>query len=220
MKKITLTQPVLAGVIEVSGIHVSPDDRAFQRLKECGHRYRERFTEQPISAIPGIQNARQLFRALGIEPTKHRPASEALLRRFLKGKTVYSINNLVDVSNWCALDFLLPNGVYDSTKIVGDIELRQGLPGESYLGLNNLELHLEGRYALADARGPFGSPKTDSQRTCVDLTTTEIITIIYAPQDYEPAILQRQCDTFAQRIVEFCGGTIDVSRILGNQSQS
>ncbi len=214
MKQVTLSLPIRAGVIEVNNLTVSENSDAYQQLIVCGNGYHEKYAGMPISEIPGIQNARRLFRALGIEPTKYRPASEAMLRRFLKDKAVYSVNNLVDVSNWCALDFLLPNGVYDRAKIVGDIELRRGLPDESYPGLNNLELHMEGRYVLADARGPFGSPKTDSQRTCVDLSTTQIITIIYAPADYDPAILQRQCNTSAQRIVEYCGGVIKRSVII------
>ncbi|MGC9363938.1 MAG: B3/B4 domain-containing protein [Fidelibacterota bacterium] len=214
MKQVTLSLPIRAGVIEVNNLTVSENSDAYQQLIVCGNGYREKYAGMPISEIPGIQNARRLFRALGIEPTKYRPASEAMLRRFLKDKAVYSVNNLVDVSNWCAVDFLLPNGVYDRAKIVGDIELRRGLPDESYPGLNNLELHMEGRYVLADARGPFGSPKTDSQRTCVDLNTTEIITIIYAPEDYDPSILQRQCNTYAQRIVEYCGGVIERSVII------
>lgn len=216
MKKVTLTLPVLAGVIEVSNLTVSKNKDAYQKLIDCGNGCRGKYAGIPISEIPGIQNARRLFRALGIEPTKHRPASEAMLRRFLKGKAVYSVNNLVDVSNWCALDFLLPNGMYDATRITGDITLRQGLPGERYLGLNNQEIHLEGRYTLADDRGPFGSPKTDSQRTRVDLNTTEIITIIYAPEDYDPAILQRQCDTYAQRIVEYCQGRIRTATVIAD----
>lgn len=217
MKNVSLTLPVLVGVIEVSGITVREDQTVYQKLSECGRAYHARYADSPISEIPGIQNARKLFRALGIEPTKHRPSSEAMLRRFLKGKEAYAVNNVVDVSNWCALDFLLPNGIYDRSKIVGDIILRKGLPGESYLGLNNQEVHLQDRYALADDRGPFGSPKTDSRRTAVDLKTRDIIAIIYAPADYDPQLLRKQCELYADRIIEYCGGTREGCRILENR---
>lgn len=216
MKKVTLTLPILAGVIEVSNLTVSKNKDAYQKLIDCGNGCRGKYAGIPISEIPGIQNARQLFRALGIEPTKHRPASEAMLRRFLKGKAVYSVNNLVDVSNWCALDFLLPNGMYDATKITGDITLRQGLPGETYLGLNNQEIHLEGRYTLADDRGPFGSPITDSRRSSVDATTQNIVAVIYATADFDPDLLQEYTDLYARRIVEYCQGRIRTATVIAD----
>jgi len=218
MKKLRLTLPILAGVIEVKEITVSEDKRVYQKLSKFGRAYHDKYSGNPVSEIPGVQNARKLFRALGIEPTKHRPSSEAMLRRFLKGKEAYSVNSLVDVSNWCALDFLLPNGVYDRSKIVGNIKLHKGRPGESYIGLNNLDVHLEDRFALADEQGPFGSPKTDSRRTCVDVDTREIIAIIYAPEDYDPKRLREQCELYSDRLIEFCGGVLESCLILNNQS--
>lgn len=214
MHSLRLELPILVGRIEVNDIRVSRDTAAFEQLRACGQRYAKEFADTPISTVPGVQVARQLFRTLGIEPTKHRPASEALLRRFLKGKTVHPINNVVDVSNWCALDFLLPNGIYDRRKLSGDIVLRKGLPGESYTGLNNRAVNLENRYTLADASGPFGSPKTDSQRSCVDLVTTDLIAIVYTPEDYDPRLLLEQCHLYAEWIVKFCGGVVESCRIL------
>lgn len=214
MLNLTLKLHIQVGLIEVDAIRVNHDPAAFEELLACGQRYAEQYAQSPISAVPGIQAARQLFRSLGIEPTKHRPASEALLRRFLKSQEINSVNNVVDVSNWCALDFLLPNGIYDRTKLAGDIELRKGLPGESYLGLNNLEVHLEDRYALADALGPFGSPKTDSRRTCVDIQTRSVIAVMYAPLEYDRDLLQKQCDFYADRLVQYCRGSVEICRLF------
>jgi len=214
MIKLRLQLDIQVGLIELSGITVSQDRAAFEQLRACGQRYADHYGDTPISSVPGIQNARKLFRALGIEPTKHRPSSEAMLRRFLKGKEIYSVNNVVDVSNWCALDFLLPNGIYDRSKIIGDIVLRKGLPGESYLGLNNQEVHLQDRYALADDRGPFGSPKTDSRRSCVDQKTRDVISIIYAPAEFDSDLLQEYTNRYARRIEEYCHGRIQTATVV------
>jgi DNA/RNA-binding domain of Phe-tRNA-synthetase-like protein len=205
---VTLALPILAGILEVREITVSTQRTAFEQLQRCGIHYAEIYKNRPISEIPGIQIARKLFRLLGIEPTKHRPSSEAMLRRFLKGKSTYSVNTLVDVSNWCALDFLLPNGAYDSRKILGNIVLRKGFPGEEYIGLNQQPVHLEGRFTLADDRGPFGSPITDSQRTCVEIDSRDIISIVYATPDFDQDILQKHLQQYAARITDYCGGTI------------
>ncbi len=209
MQTVSVLLPIQAGVLQVSALKVSCDRRAYTELIACGQRYRNNFSNLPISEIPGVQVSRRLFRTLGIEPTRHRPSSEALLRRFLKDKPVFSVNTLVAISNWCALDFLLPNGIYDRDKIQDQIILRQGQNGDTYAGLNNQEIHLAGRYTLADDYGPFGSPITDSRRTAVSEATSNILAIVYAPLDFDRDELLAKCRLFAQRIVQFCGGKID-----------
>lgn len=160
------------------------------------------------SDIPGIQNARQFFRAIGIDPTKRRPSSEALLQRAIKKKDLYTINTLVDVGNWCSLEFLLPTCVYDADNIRGDVTLRLGAPGETYLALNNRDMEFEGRFVLADDNGPFGSPMTDAARTAVSTDTTNALLGIWAPLSFDSDTLRHHAETFAQRAIDYCGGTV------------
>ena len=127
-----------------------------------------------------------------MDPIKHRPSSEALLRRALKGKNYFSINTLVDLGNWCSLDFLLPICVYDADKTEGDITARLGHESESYYGHNNREINLYNRYLIADKKGPFGSPITDSIRTAINEKTKNAILIIFAPENYEDNLLKKQ----------------------------
>ncbi len=214
MIDLKLELPIQTAFIHVRDVQVTKDRQAFSALQDCGRLYLEKYRNANISEIPGVQVARQLFRMLGIEPTKHRPSSEAMLRRILKELPLSPINNLVDVSNWCALDFLLPNGVYDFHKIVGDITLRKGGPDESYWGISNREIHLEDRFTLVDAAGPFGSPMTDSQRSAVDPGTLEAIAIMYATPQYDRQLFLSQAETYATRIVRICGGTIAAVRII------
>ena len=54
-----------------------------------------------------------MYRRFGVDPTKTRPSSEALLRRVRKGDALPRVNNLVDVINWCSLESQLPFGLYD-----------------------------------------------------------------------------------------------------------
>ena len=116
---------------------------------------------------------RGMYRRTGLDPTKRRPSSEALLRRVRKGEALPRINSLVDVCNWCSLEFQLPYGLYDLDRIEGDVILRLGAEDEGYAGIRKDDVHVGGRIALADARGPFGNPSSDSARTMVtDAATT------------------------------------------------
>lgn len=201
--KITTELDIKFEYFTFSDIRVNSSDTGYKKLTECARSYFENYT-LPLSKIPGVQNARNLFRQLKIDPTRYRPSSEALLRRAMKQKDLYSVNNLVDVCNWCALDFLLPNGVYDLSKIHGNVILREGLENESYEGLNNRQVNLHNRYCLADDKGVFGSPITDSKRTCVDENTTEAMVIIYAPGDFDETKLTEYKNIMIERVHRFC----------------
>ena len=113
-----------------------------------------------------------MYKRLGIDPTKTRPSSEALLRRIRKGDALPRINSLVDVVNWCSVESQLPYGIYDADRIDGSAALRVGRAGESYAGIRKDTVHVDGRLTLVDANGPFGNPTSDSARTMVTTATT------------------------------------------------
>lgn len=122
-----------------------------------------------------MQPARDLYRAFGIDPTRTRPSSEALLRRVMQGKGM--------------------------PRIRGAVTLRRGRPGESYQGIRKDEVHLEGRPVLADDDGAFGNPTSDSLRTSVTDATRSIWMVIFAPAEYEAARMRAHVD-HARRLIE------------------
>ena len=199
--------PVKTAFIELTHLEVKNIPTAFERLVDCAADYHDRYQWASPGGVPGVQHARHFFRAIGLDPTKRRPSSEALLNRAIKRKELYSINTLVDVGNWCSLDFLLPTCIYDADKIQGDVTIRLGRSGEHYLALNNREIEFEDRFVLVDAFGPFGSPMTDSQRTAVTLETKNAVLGIWAPETYDDRELFKQAELFAERAVDHCGGT-------------
>jgi DNA/RNA-binding domain of Phe-tRNA-synthetase-like protein len=150
-------------------------------------------------------SVRTMYKRVGIDPTKTRPSSEALLRRVRKGDTLPRINSMVDVCNWCSFEFQLPYGLYDAAHIEGDVTLRIGLEGESYPGIRKDEVHVGGRITLADAMGPFGNPTSDSARTMVTTATTRALVVVFAPRDLDAKRLAQVLDATSQRMQEFTG---------------
>jgi DNA/RNA-binding domain of Phe-tRNA-synthetase-like protein len=149
---------------------------------------------------------RAMYRRFGIDPTKTRPSSEALLRRVRKGDRLPRINTLVDVCNWCSAEFQLPYGLYDRDRIAGAIELRRGRAGEEYAGIRKDVVHVEERPVLVDRGGPFGNPTSDSARTMVTTATTSVLVAVYAPRDGAVARLRGVLDVTAARLARFSGG--------------
>ncbi|MFC1568800.1 B3/4 domain-containing protein [bacterium] len=196
------------GWIEIDRISVSESQTAYGELEKTAAVYRTRYGDCPASQVEGVEHARQLFHMIGIDPTKRRPSSEALLRRALKNKSLYSVNTLVDVGNWCSLDFLLPICVYDADKIHGSVKIRIGTSSDKYDALNGSVLNLEGRYCLADDQGAFGSPITDSKHTAVDVNTKHTLFIIFGPGQYPEEKMKDHVGGSIQRICESCGGVV------------
>ena len=163
--------------------------------------------ESAVRAHPPaeITAVRTMYKRVGLDPTKTRPSSEALLRRVRKGDSLPRINSMVDVCNWCSLEFQLPYGLYDAAHIDGDVELRVGGPGESYPGIRKDAVHVDGRITLADRLGPFGNPTSDSARTMVTTATTEALLVVFAPREVETRQLTQVLDATSRRMSEFTG---------------
>lgn len=206
--------PIRLAVLHIIGVRVTQEREAFIHLEQCAAHYRQRYADVSIGAIPDVQYGRTLFHSIGQDPTKRRPSSEALLNRALKAKELFTINTLVDVGNWCSLDFLLPICIYDADRVDSIIEVRRGRQGEGYLGHNEQMMNMENRYVLADRQGPFGSPITDSQRTAITTGTRNVILAIFAPQDFKRDHLAHHADVLAQRTIEMCGGQVIQNQIF------
>ena len=176
---------VRLGCVQGAPVAVGPrgeglDEVIADTCRDLTQRYRGR----PPGEIDGLARARDLYRAFGIDPTKHRPSSESLLRRVLLGKGFPAILNAVDLCNLLALRFLLSLGLYDVERLEPPVLLRRGRAGEVYEGIRKDSVHLEGRPVLVDARGPFGNPTSDSLRTAVTTDTRSIWMVIFAPAGY------------------------------------
>jgi DNA/RNA-binding domain of Phe-tRNA-synthetase-like protein len=152
-----------------------------------------------------VTAVRTMYKRVGIDPTKTRPSSEALLRRVRKGDPFPRINSMVDVCNWCSLEFQLPYGLYDAGRIEGDVELRVGREGESYGGIRKDDVHVGGRICLVDSRGPFGNPTSDSARTMVTTATTSAMLVVFAPREVAVARVESVLDATSRRMTEFTG---------------
>jgi DNA/RNA-binding domain of Phe-tRNA-synthetase-like protein len=203
------------GIVEAEGITIvnrAPGLEA--EIEAVTTRTRAAYAGREPAQIEGLQHARELYRRTGVDPTKLRPSSEALLRRVLRGSGLPHVNLLVDVSNLCSLEFLLPIGLHDLDKVTGTITLRRGGPGEGYDAIGKGWYSLEGRLTAADDRGACGSPTSDSQRTMITLETTRCLMIIYAPARYDVARLAAHATLAAGRVARYAGGTITQTAVL------
>ena len=53
----------------------------WQEIKAMVEKFRKELTTTTVKELPGIAATRRVYRACGKDPSRYRPASEALLRR-------------------------------------------------------------------------------------------------------------------------------------------
>lgn len=140
---------------------------------------RQQLTTESLKEQPAIAATRRVYKACGKDPSRYRPASEALIRRMLQGKELYQIDTLVDLINLASIAFGYSIGGFDADKFVGDtLTLGIGKEGEPYEGIGRGMLNIAGLPVYRDAQGGVGTPTSDNERTKITLATTHLTVLI------------------------------------------
>ena len=129
--------------------------------------------------MSGIQATRKVYRRCGKDPSRYRPAAEALIRRILQDKPLYQINTLVDLINLASIAYGYSIGGFDADQFKGDtLTLGIGREGEPYEGIGRGAINIAGLPVYRDALGGVGTPTSDHERTKITLSTTHLVVLI------------------------------------------
>lgn len=187
----------------------------WDEINALGDRFRSELTTESLKQLPGIEATRRVYRACGKDPSRYRPASEALIRRILQGKSLYQIDTLVDLINLASIAFGYSIGGFDGDKFQGDtLTLDIGREGEPYEGIGRGMINIKGLPVYRDAQGGVGTPTSDNERTKIDIRTTRLVVLINGYDGNEERV--RQNAEFIQDLLrKYCesdGGTYHVYR--------
>jgi len=151
----------------------------WEEINAFEEQFRVDMDTEKLKLLPGIAATRRVYKACGKDPSRYRPASEALLRRVLQGKQLYQINTLVDLINLASMRFGYSIGGFNADKFVGDtLTLGIGRAGEPYEGIGRGMINIEGLPVYRDAEGGVGTPTSDHERTKITLDTRHFLVLI------------------------------------------
>ncbi len=181
-------------------------DVLWAEINARGEQYRQTLTTETLKEMSAIAATRKVYRACGKDPSRYRPASEALIRRMLQGKSLYQIDTLVDLINLASIAYGYSIGGFDADKFVGDtLTLGVGKEGEPYEGIGRGMINIAGLPVYRDKEGGVGTPTSDNERTKIDLSTTHLVVLINgydgnedqvkANAEYIQELLRRHCDS-------------------------
>jgi len=172
--------PVFVGAcVDAQVVNTPYCEELWQEINGRCEQFRKELTTESLKEITSIAATRQVYKACGKDPSRYRPASEALIRRVLQGKELYQRDTLVDLVNLASIVFGYSIGGFDADKFVGDtLTLGIGREGEPYEGIGRGMINIAGLPVYRDAEGGVGTPTSDHERTKMQLTTTHLVVLI------------------------------------------
>ena len=182
----------------------------WDEIDAMGNKYRSILTTESLKQLSGIAATRRVYRACGKDPSRYRPASEALIRRQLTNKSLYQIDTLVDLTNLASIAYGYSIGGFDADKFDGDtLTLGIGRAGEPYEGISRGMINIEGLPVYRDATGGVGTPTSDNERTKITLQTTHLVVLING-YDGNEANVKANAEYIQELLRKYCnsdGGT-------------
>lgn len=189
---------------EVFGINNTTRPQALEEIiRSAEEEVRRALRIEDLKNHPVIRAYRDFYwRVIGIDPTKQRPAQEALLRRVLRGEDLPRINPAVDVGNAASIKWLVPVGLYDVDKIGGDILELRWSNGEEFHPIGGKPIRLQRQIILAAGDKVLHVyPYRDSELTKVDENTKNILIVIAGLKNISTDILIN-CSKYISSIYE------------------
>jgi DNA/RNA-binding domain of Phe-tRNA-synthetase-like protein len=147
-------------------------DALWQEIIRESELIRQTYTLETIKTNKQITATRNMYLACGKKPGRYRPSSEALMRRIVKGESLYQINTLVDLVNLVSLKTGYSIGGFDADYVVGNVSAGIGREGEPYHGIGKGLINIHNLPVLRDHVGAMGTPTSDEVRTAIRLETT------------------------------------------------
>lgn len=176
----------------------------WNEINTLGKEFKNKLTIETLKEISGIAATRRIYRICGKDPSRYRPAAEALIRRILQGKTLYQIDTLVDLINLASMKYGYSLGGFDADKFVGNtLELGVGKEGEPYEGIGRGMINIQGLPVYRDGIGGVGTPTSDNERTKITINTNHLLILING-YDGNEALVRQNAEFVQQLIKRFC----------------
>jgi DNA/RNA-binding domain of Phe-tRNA-synthetase-like protein len=205
----------IGAAVEAQVVNTPYCEELWKEIHALGEEYQATLTTESIKQLSAIEATRRVYKVCGKDPSRYRPAAEALMRRMLQGKELYQIDTLVDLINLASIRFGYSIGGFDADKFHGDtLTLGVGKKDEPYEGIGRGLINIEGLPVYRDATGGVGTPTSDHERTKIDIHTTHLLTLINGYDGNEEQVTANAL--FIQSLLrKYCnsdGGTITYYR--------
>jgi len=196
--------------LHIEGLHVHKRDSELEKFKvEVMRQVRDDYSLDSVKDQPTFRAYRDFFWSIKIDPTKIRPAAEALIRRILAGKTLPCINTLVDAYNLASIKSRIALATFDADKLEGDLLMRFAEEGEQFygIGMEKPVILKGGEIVVSDEEKLIAVyPYRDADNTKVTEGTENVTIVVCGVPGIPKQDLENASHVAQEYITRFCGG--------------
>ena len=183
----------------------------FEELRNSVYsKLKKQYTLENLKELhPLIKTYRDFFWALKIDPTKIRPAAEALIRRVLGDRPIPRINCVVDAYNLASIQTGIALAAFDSDLLTGDLIMRFAKKNEDFLGIGmKKSIKLQGNELIITDKNQIIAiyPYRDADNTKVTKDSKKIVLMICGVPGIDKEILNSAAEIAITFITQICGG--------------
>lgn len=201
---------VVVGRIENVTVRAStPELEALKR--EIAEQARRMYSLDSIKDNPTFRAYRDFFWKIKVDPTKIRPAAEALVRRVVGGKPLPRINSLVDAYNLASIKTEVALAALDAGKLHGNLLMRFASEGEEFLGIGMKKpVKLTGGEVVVsdDEKLVAIYPYRDADASKVTEETRNVLILVCGVPGINEDKLRSAMTVTFDFITRFCEGTV------------
>ncbi|ARM76240.1 B3/4 domain-containing protein [Acidianus manzaensis] len=194
---------------EVLGV-TNSKGKSEDELKKVEDLYSNEESEE-LKNNPIVRAYRDFYWKIGIDPTKIRPAGEALRRRITRTGKLPRINDIVDLGNVVSSNTLVPIGIYDLSKVKGEPSIILSRGGEEFypIGKDKPEILEKGIPIMVDSEKVMHIyPHRDSKITSVTENTKDILIVSAGVKGVPETLILEASKSVACLIQKYLGGRI------------
>jgi len=194
----------------VDRVRVEESAAELQEFKEAIYEeIKQKYTLESLKDVSIFRAYRDFFWKIGIDPTKIRPAAEALVRRILAGKPIPTINNVVDSYNFASIQTELALAAFNRDELKGGLLMRTAQKDERFLGIGmNEPMKLNGGEVVIsdDEKLVAVYPYRDANLSKVSHGTENLLLLVCGVPGLDESILQNAGKVALEFVTRYCGG--------------
>jgi DNA/RNA-binding domain of Phe-tRNA-synthetase-like protein len=202
-----------ANILQVKEVKVQKRNAELEEFKiKITKQIREMYNLESLKNKPSFRAYRDFFWNIGIDPTKNRPAAEALIRRILGGRTIPTINSLVDAYNLASIKSRIALATFDADKLEGNLLMRFAEEDEKFwgIGMKKPLILKGGEIVIADsAKLVAVYPYRDADNTKVTEETKNVTVIVCGAPGISEETLNFASKVALEYILRFCDGNVE-----------
>jgi len=202
-----------AQIMRFHDVNVKREDSQLEEYKlEVCKETQGKWEVEKLRDDPEFRAYRDFFWKLGIDPTKNRPAAEALIRRVLRDRPIPKINTWVDAYNLVSITTAIPIASFDYDLLEGGLLMREARAGEEFLGIAMKKpVVLSGGEAVIqdDKRLVAIYPYRDADYSKVSQNTKNVLMLMCGAPGITRTKLNESSKVAMDVLPRFCGGTVE-----------